>query len=653
MLVPRSPLGSCVLAAVAAMLSASNASASAQGSEGSLTSDADAALAELSLEDLMEVQVSVASRHGERLMDVPAAVYVLTGDELRRQGVQTIQDALRMVPGFHVAQWRTQGWDVASRGFTGGLSEQNQSFMNQLLLMVDGVSLYSPAMAGIWWPLLDIPIQDIERIEIIRGPAGTLWGTNAMNGVVNVITKHARDTQGSRVDVLGGTTIVSGDASSGGRLDENGWFRTWVSSTRHDGLRRDRDADWHITSVGWRSDWDLGDERRARVIGTLYGAEFGPTYSWEGDQPKAGGFLSGMLELGEGRDQERFQAWYWLDHQNLPDSDTARFRQDLQTLDLEWTRRRPLGELSSVSYGLGGRVVQADMGSEEGYIDFDPEYQQIWSARAFVQGEFELESLRSKLLLGLQAEDSDVHEPAIQPNVRFLWRASDRTNVWASVARAVRTSSIEERDIVQHFTPGDVPFFVGKRDFESEELLAYEVGLRTRVHEKVTADLTAFFNDYDDLQTFEDLDGVTLTYGNEGTATAIGFEAGIDADVTERLRLRTSYTYFEMEFEASESSLLHDTIDARDDLIPVNHASVRAFYDLGERWELDGAVYYVDSLPAFDVGSYVRADVRLGWNPRPGLRFSAGVQNLNDPEHPEADVIEIERVFWLGFSATF
>src|SRR5690606_10809780 len=133
----------------------------------------------------------------EKLMDVPAAVYVLTGDELRRQGVTSVQEALRMVPGFHVAQWRTQGWDVASRGFTGGLSELNQSFMNQLLLMVDGVSLYSPVMAGIWWPLLDIPIADIDRIEIIRGPAGTLWGTNAMNGVVHVITKHARDTQGA------------------------------------------------------------------------------------------------------------------------------------------------------------------------------------------------------------------------------------------------------------------------------------------------------------------------------------------------------------------------------------------------------------------------------------------------------------------------
>jgi iron complex outermembrane recepter protein len=649
MLVPSVAFGSFVLAVLAP---AARARAFVQGA-GTSDPDADTSLVELSLEDLMEVEVSVASRHGERLMDVPAAVYVLTGDELRRQGVQTIQDALRMVPGFHVAQWRTQGWDVASRGFTGGLSEQNQSFMSQLLLMVDGVSLYSPAMAGIWWPLLDIPIQDIERIEIIRGPAGTLWGTNAMNGVVHVITKHARDTQGARADALAGTTITSGDASYGSRLGDGGWFRTWVSSTEHDGLRHDRDADWHITSVGWRSDWDLDDAKRARVFGTIYGAEFGPTYVEEDDQPKAGGFVSAMLETGEGREQERLQAWYWLDHQSLPDLTTARFRQDLQTLDLEWTRRRPLGDASSVSYGLGGRVVQAEMGSEDGYIDFDPEFQRIWSARAFVQGEFDFASLDSKLVAGVQAEESDVHDPEVQPNVRWLWRATEATNLWASVSRAVRTSSIEERDIVQHFAPSDPPFFVGKRDFDSEELLAYELGLRMRISEAVTADLTAFFNDYDDLQTFEDLDGVTLTYGNEGSATARGFEAAIDASVTERLRLRSSYTWFEMEFEASDSSLLDGLIEQRDDLIPVHHASLRAFYDLGEHWELDGAIYYVDRLPYFDVDSYVRADVRLGWNPKPGLRFSAGVQNLNDPEHPEAGPIEVERVVWVGFSASF
>lgn len=610
-------------------------------------------MADLSLEDLMAIEVSVASRSNERLMDVPAAVYVLTGDELRRQGVQTIQDALRMVPGFHVAQWRSQGWDVASRGFTGSLSALNQSFMSQLLIMVDGVSFYSPVMAGTWLPLIDIPIQDIERIEILRGPGGALWGTNALNGVVHVITKHARDTQGTRIDALGGTTLISGDASHGGPMGENSWFRTWVSGTRHEGLKGDRDGDWDIGSVGWRMDWDLGASERARVLGSIHSAEFGPTYSYEDDQPKYGGFLSGLYEFGEPDDQQRIQSYFRMDRQKIPDLDTTDFRQDVQVLDLEWTRRRSVGKDSSFSFGLGGRIVQADLGSERGWIDFEPEFQRIWSARAFLLGEFELPSLDSKLLTSVQVEESSVHDLELQPSLRWLWRARESTHLWAAITRSVRTSSLEERRIAQRFDPSEDPFFVGDPRFDSEEQIAYEVGLRTRLSERLTLDLTGFYNDFDELQTFEELDPATVTFGNEGEASARGVEAALDANASERWRLRAAYTFFDMNFQASDSSLLADSIDDRDDIIPVHHASLRSFYDLGRNWELDSAIYYVDRLRFFDVDSYVRLDLRLGWNPSPGLRFSLGVQNLNDPHHPEADAIEVERVIWAGFTAQF
>jgi len=610
-------------------------------------------LRDLSLEDLMEIEVSVASRHGEKLQEVPAAVYVLTGDELRRQGVTSVQEALRMVPGFHVARWRTQGWDVAARGFTGGLSELNQSFMNQLLLMVDGVSLYSPVMAGIWWPLLDIPIADIERIEIIRGPAGTLWGTNAMNGVVNVITKHSRDTQGAQFDATVRTDISSGDVHYGGKLGDSSWFRAWVSSTYQAGLSGDRDGDYTLSSVGWRSDWDIDETSRARVLGTIYVGDFGPSYDYEDDQHKAGGFLSTAYETGDEEDQQRLQASLWLDHQTLPDTTTSDFNQDVQTLDLEWTRRLGDGEGDSFSFGLGGRVVQAQLGSDDGYIDFDPEFQRVWSARAFGQGELAIESLDSKIVLGLQVEESSIDEVQLQPNARWLWRATESTSVWASIARAVRTPSLEERDIVQRFDPLDVPFFVGTNDFEAETLLAYEVGVRTRITPKLSVDLTAFYNDYDNLQTFEDIDGVTLTYGNEGRAIARGVEAAVDAELTDRLRFRSAYTYFEMAFAADPDSLLFDSIDGRDELVPVHSANLRAYYDLGDDWEIDGAIYYVDRLPAFDVDSYVRVDARLGWRPCVGTELSIGVQNLNDPEHPEAGPPEIERSFYVSLRTNF
>jgi iron complex outermembrane receptor protein len=640
----------CALAASAFWLFSQTASAQA-----SPETEADRArdLAEMSLEDLMEVEVTVASRHSEKLVDVPAAVYVLTGDELRRQGVTSVQEALRMVPGFHVAQWRTQGWDVASRGFTGGLSALNQSFTNQLLLLVDGVSLYSPVMAGIWWPLLDIPISQIDRIEIIRGPAGTLWGTNALNGVVNVITKHARDTQGPQLDLTASTAAGTGDVRYGGKLGEDGWYRAWASTTYQGGLRGDRDGDWWLSSVGWRSDWDLGASSRARVLGTAYVGTFGPTYEEEDDQDKYGGFLSGAYETGNDRDQQRLQASLWLDHQTLPDTFTNDFEQDVQQLDVEWTRRQRVGESTSFSYGLGGRVVQADLGSEDGFIDFEPEFQRIWSGRAFGQGEFEFESIDSKLVLGLQVEESSIEDVQLQPNARWLWHVATESSVWASVARAVRTPSLEELDIVQRFDPGDVPFFEGSNDFEPETLIAYELGARTQIAKKVSVDLTAFYNDYDNLQTLEDLNGVALTFGNQGRAIARGFEAAIDYDVTADLRLRGTYTYFEMNFAADDTSFEADFIDDRDDYIPMNSASLRAYYDLGEEWELDGAIYFVDDLPIFDVDAYFRVDARIGWTPFPGTQLSFGVQNANDPEHPEAGPIEVERVFYCGLTTTF
>lgn len=620
--------------------------------EGEPVAD-DAALADLSLEDLMSIEVSVASRHSEKLIDAPAAVYVLTGDELRRAGVTSVQEALRMVPGFHVARWRTQGWDVTARGFTGGLSSLNQSFANQLLLMVDGVSVYSPLMAGIWWPLFDVPIQDVERIEIIRGPAGTLWGANAMNGVIHVITKHARDTQGAQFDATVQRNESSGDLRYGSTLGGNGFFRVWASSTYVAGLPLERRANWTMSSVGFRGDWDLADDERTRLMGTLYGAEFGPSYAYEADQPKAGGWISGTYERGGDDDLHRFQAWYWLDHQSIPDNDTTDYNQDLQTLDVEYTRRFTVGESSSMSFGVGGRIVQSDSGSDDGYIDFDPEFDRFYSARAFAQGQIGLPSLNSQLVAGLQAEESTLGGFQVQPNVRWLWRPSETTSVWAAASRAVRTPSIEETTIEQRLTPLDTPFFVGNHDQRNEELLAFELGLRAQITENVDADLTVFVNDYDDLQTLEELDPTTTTYGNEARATAHGAELALDTTVTEQWRLRTSYTYFEMDFEAESTSFEAPFIDDRDDLVPVHHVALRSYYDLGDDWELDSAVYWVDRLPYFDVDSYFRVDARLGWRPTQSMQLSIGVQNATDPKHPEAGPPETERNVYVSLRMSF
>lgn len=624
-------------------------------------------LLEYSLEELMNVEVTVAARHGQPLHDVPAAVYVLTGEEIRRAGHTSIQEALRMVPGFHVAHWESAGWDVTARGFTGSLSSINESFANQLLLVVDGITLNSPAMAGIWWPLFDIPIEDIDRIEIIRGPAGTLWGANAMNGVVHVITKSAKETQGG----LATTTI--GDAEQrvgirqGGKLGDNGWYSAYASYARHDALPNadghELPEDWRIGSAGFRAEWDLGERGKTRLWTMAYGSEFGDDPvdtsilglpQWD-QTPKNGGMALGSWEFGSPEDTQKIQGWYSADFQKQVALDM-----DVQSFDLEYTRRTQLSDINWLTWGLGYRMAVTNLQSDHGYNDFEPEYRRSYAGRLFVQDEIAFPSIDSKLLMGAQIEEGSVGDFTLQPNLRWMWSATERTSLWAGISRAVRTPSREELDIRQYSDPLQAPFFQGNKAFENESVLSHEIGVRTQVTEHAQLDLTGYYNEYDKLQTYEDDPSLTFTtYGNLADAHAYGAELALDIDLSSRWRLRSAYTYFDMDFEADAASASQPFIDDKDGLVPKNIANVRSYYDLGEHWQLDSAVYWSDWLPYWDNPSYFRVDARVGWNPNSHVRFSVGVQNAQEEQHPEAGAGiltyggEVRRNFYVALSLSY
>jgi iron complex outermembrane receptor protein len=637
------PIGGLALA-LAAIAASPHPRIGAQ--QGAATEESDELdLVELSLEELLDLEITVASRHKEKLRDAPAAVYVLTGDEIRRSGHTSVQEALRMVPGFHVAQWKGFGWDVTSRGFTGSLSALNESFANQLLLIVDGVSYYSPVQAGIWWPLVDIPLADVERIEIIRGPAGTLWGANAVNGVVHVITKHAKDTQGNLFAATAGDSEYSGDLRHGGRLGESGSYRVWTSYSWYDALQPSNGnkfpEEWWIGSVGARADWDL-PSGRYRLVGTAYTSEFGEelwnavtqAYNPWDDTIKNGGFLLGSWERGEEGDTHRIQTWAQSDFQKQFD-----FEQDVRTLDVEYTRGKRLDETHELTAGVGYRLVDSNLHGNNGYIDFVPESRELHGVRAFIQDQIALPSLDSKLVLGTQVELSTLAGLQVQPNVRWLWNPTMDQTVWAAISRAVRTPSLEEVDIEQRFDATGPPFLRGTDDFESERLLAYELGYRRPIGHRAFLDIATFYNDFDNLQSVEDDPTLTFQfYDNQVSATAWGAEVALDVDVTEDWRLRSSYAAFKMDFEADPGSTEEPTVDTKDGLIPKHRVNLRSYYDLGDNWELDTGIYWVDGHSAsfFDNPSYWRVDARIGWNPSPNVQFSLGVQNLTEEEHPEA-----------------
>lgn len=639
-------LASLALLAAACLLPVRGAEARAGDPDGDLT--------ELSLEELMNLEITVASRSEAPLRDAPAAVYVLTGDEIRRAGHTSIQEALRMVPGFHVAQWKTFGWDVTARGFTGSLSALNESFANQLLLMVDGVSYYNPVFAGIWWPLVDIPMGDIERIEIIRGPAGTLWGANAVNGVVHVITKHSRDTFGTAVDLRADGWEQSGDVRQGGRLGESGTYRSWLSYSHYDSLQpstgREKPEDWWIGSLGYRADWDFGGHR-FRLFGTAYSSQFGEElwdatqvdYAPWDDTVKNGATLAGTYETGTSDDLHRVQAWLISDFQKQFD-----FRQEALSFDLEYARALRVGERQSLNFGVGYRRVESQLRGSNGYLDFVPEVRFQDALRGFVQDQIELPSLSSRLVIGTQIELSTLAGLEIQPNVRWLWTPDEEQTVWAAVSRAVRTPSLEEVDIEQRLDVNDLPFQRGSDDFHSEELLAWELGYRRSLGTRAFLDLATFYNRFDELQSIElDGNGVAV-YDNQVEADAWGLEAAFDFDPRHDWRLRTSYSFFEMDFEAEAGSFenVGDFVDTKDELVPRHRIALRSYYDLGEDWELDTGVYWTDEHSSwfFENPAYWRLDARLGWRPNERLELSLGVQNAQRREHPEAG----EDVYWYG-----
>lgn len=616
----------------------------------------DVDLTELSLEELMGIEVTIASRTAASVSDTPAATYVLTGDELRRSGHQSLQEALRMVPGIYVAHWWSSGWDVTSRGFTGGPSVFSQSFNNQLLVMIDGVSVYSPLFPGVWWQLLDMDLADVERVEIVRGPGGSLWGANAVSGVLNVVTKHASETQGALVTTTVGDEQRVGTWRYGQPLGENGYLRTWFRLMEHDALvnsvGQKFDEDWFVGSVGFRADIEHEDDERLMLAGRAYTSSFGEEFFLQldnadppnfgfvyDDQQRNGGWLLGRWEGGTEEDQSRLQAWIQRDHQREPNLQFT-----IDQVDVEYSRSRAHSDNQRLTWGGGVRLARSDFESQDVQLTFSPADRSLKTFRAFVQEEIELADYDARIVLGASLEHNDLTQFEIQPSARGIWSPHEDHAFWVAVSRSVRTPSLEEVNSEQNDDPAFPPFFKTTENFEAEEVWSYELGYRTQPREDLAIDIAAFLNEYDSLQSFElgsslDSGGFPFihgTYGNKVSADSFGLEIAADWQPLERWRLRSAYTFYEIDFDADEDSLDFGFIDAFNGLTPRHWANVRSYYDLCDDLELDIGVYWMDDLEYFMNPAYTRIDARLGWNPSERLQVSLGVQNAQRGQHPEA-----------------
>jgi len=619
-------------------------------------------LAGLEIEELMKIRVTSVSKKEERIAEAAAAVFVLTQEDIRRSGFTSIPEALRMVPGLEVARLDAHDWAISSRGF-------NDVFANKLLVLMDGRSVYTPLFSGVFWDVQDTLLEDLDRIEVIRGPGATVWGANAVNGVINIITKSAKETQGTLVSGGAGTEErVFADVRYGGKLASNVYYRVYGKYFDRDNsvLQNGSKAydSWTQARGGYRMDWEANSENLLTAQGDIYGGEerqifivpiFTPPFSQairDRVHLSGGNMLGRWTHTFSEESNLQLQLYYDRTYRN-----SAIFKEGRDTYDLDWQHRFPLGDRNDVVWGGGYRASSDEIGNTF-TVSNNPPSRTVQVLSAFVQDEIALIQDKVSLVVGSKFEHNDFTGFEYQPSGRLLWRPVERHTIWTSVSRAVRTPSRAEDDIrlnQQIFPPGvfdpnrpAVQALFGNRHFDSEKLLAYELGYRAEPHKRLFLDVSAFYNVYDDLRSLEpgtpQLENspppphqlIPLIARNLLEGEAYGGSAAVTWHLADWWRLRPSYTILQMDLRRKAGS--RDPVSEQaEGAIPHHQAALFSSMDLLPNVEFDSNLRFVDKLASLQIPAYWELDLRLGWRPRKNLELSLVGQNLLHDHHPEFD----------------
>jgi iron complex outermembrane receptor protein len=611
--------------------------------------------ADFSLEELTNIKVTSVSKKETSLDDAPAAVFVITQEDIRRSGLTSIPELLRMVPGLDVAQIDANHWAVSSRGF-------NNQYANKLLVLIDGRTVYSPLYGGVDWNVREPPVELIDRIEVIRGPGATLWGANAVNGVINIITKSAKDTQGGMVTVIYGTedqpyTMIR----YGGQLATNLFYRAYLEYFDRNNFTtttgQDAEDGWSAIRTGFRLDWDAYEVNQLTLQGDYYYSPAGETIDATSltppytnpenltDQNKGGNVLSRWTHSFSDTSQLTLQSYY--DHTT---EGNAGIVANDDTYDLDLQHHVALGSRQDIVWGAGYRYL-AQTTSRSFFVSLTPadEHQQLYSV--FLQDDLTLIERRLHLTVGSKLEHNDSTGFEVEPSVRLAWTPTEKQTVWAAVSRAVRTPSIFEQDIRNNRSvvqppvgPPVVVSVLGNPNLVSEEMTAYELGYRIKPFERLSLDFATFYNVYDHLiytvqgaPYFEANPApahvvVPLTYQNGQRADTYGGELMGEWRVTENWKLTASYSLLLTQFEPLVTG---------DDTSPENQFQIHSYLNLPYQVELNGALYYVDQITAVlgdstaSIPSYFRLDLGLTWRPTQSLELGIWGQNLLADQHVE------------------
>lgn len=626
-------------------------------------------LSDASLDTLMNLEVTSVAKKEQKLSQSAAAIFVITQEDIRRSGATSIPEVLRMVPGLHVAQIDANNWAISSRGF-------NDRFANKMLVMIDGRTVYSMLFCGTFWDVQDTVLEDIERIEVIRGPGGALWGANAVNGIINIITKPAKDTPGGLL-TLGGGNVEGGFGAVryGGKLPSHGFYRFFAKSiSREDSATSSGSRagdDRNTIRGGFRTEWSPTLLDELTVQGDIYNGRQGESVTglvslnpvlkntFNDRKSTAGGNALGRWRhtFSNGSDTT-LQLFY--DAYNRTDSELGETR---RTFDLDFQHHFAWGKRHDILWGFGYRFnTDSTRGSLA--VSFNPSSlsQDLYST--FVQDEIVLLPGRLRLTLGAKFEHNAFTGLETQPGARLLWTPSVRHTFWTAIARAVRTPARSDISLRVNMDATvdaggtlTVDSMVGNPNSRSEDLVAYEAGYRAQLAPSLSFDLAAFHNVYTHLTTVEP--GIPfaessplpshvvmpMVLENKMRGEAHGLEITTNWNVTDRWTLSTAYTLFQIHLRRDPSS--QDLISGSriEGSSPRHQFQFRSRLDLHQNWEFDTSAYFVARLATDSVPSYTRVDTRLRWRFSARTDLSLVGQNLLQPRHKEFG-------FGMGMGAT-
>ncbi len=627
------PLGRIALTAFTLAIGAARAGDSSSLSTGDLK--------KLSLEELMDIEITSVSKRPENLNEAASAVQVITQEDIRRSGATSLPEALRLASNLQVAQLNTREWAISARGF-------NATFANKLLVMIDGRTVYTPLYSGVFWDAQHVLLEDVERIEVISGPGGTLWGSNAVNGVINIVTKSAEETQGLYLAGGGGSLLRDfGEARSGGKAGGGLFYRIYGTHTDRNGLVNAEGSDTHEPSAlsqgGFRMDWRRSEADVFMIQGDLYGSDFQAPGPGETDLNGQDVLANWTHAFSPGSDMQA-QVYFDRAWRKAVFTPTVAYTDELRTYDFDFHHRFPLGSWQNILWGAGYRWMQ-DESDNFPIFSFLPAHKDLSRFNAFAQDEIAFLSRRLKITLGTKLEHEDYSGFNLQPSGRIAWSPDARQTFWGAVSRAVRTPSRIDVEFFAPSPPYTVPtvHYGGGPDFGSEGLLAYESGYRVQPMQRLSLSLATFYNQYDGLRSLELPDSLSpeyrksdpfsLVFRNGLKADSRGAELSADFQAASWWKLRGGYTYLESRIRQKPGHTdLEIPFGKWDD--PAHQFSLQSMLDLPGGFEVNLSGYYVSSLPDPHVQPRMNYSAGLVWRHR-GLEVSVYGRDLADDQDPE------------------